>query len=82
MLYQWPLPMFAFLLCITLTLVMFGETVGEVFAKSGLFILLKSSTWLSSLINNWMVTEVVGPGGIWGWVQGVGSDPLGTRSQP
>ena len=82
MLYQWPLPMFAFLLCITLTLVMFGETVGEVFAKSGLFILLKSSTWLSSLINNWMVTEVVGPGGIWGWVQGVGSDHWGTRSQP
>ena len=26
--------------------------------------------------------EVLGPGGIWGRVQGVGSDPWGTRSQP
>ena len=26
--------------------------------------------------------EVVGPGGIWGRVQGVGSDPWGTNSQP
>ena len=29
-----------------------------------------------------MVTGVLGPGGIWGWVQGVGSDHWGTRSQP
>ena len=26
--------------------------------------------------------EVLGPGGIWGRVQGVGSDHWGTRSQP
>ena len=26
--------------------------------------------------------EVLGPGGIWGRVQGVGSDPWGTNSQP
>ena len=31
-----------------------------------------------SLLNKWMVTGVVGPGGIWGWVQDVGSDPWGT----
>ena len=35
-----------------------------------------------SLLNNRMVTGVVGPGGIWGRVQGVGSDHWGTRSQP
>ena len=35
-----------------------------------------------SLINNWMGREVLGPGGIWGWVQGVGSDHWGTKSQP
>ena len=35
-----------------------------------------------SLINNRMVTGVLGPGGIWGWVQGVGSDHWDTRSQP
>ena len=35
-----------------------------------------------SLINNWMGRGVVGPGGIWGWVQGVGSDHWGIRSLP
>ena len=35
-----------------------------------------------SLTNNRMGREVLGPGGIWGWVQGVGSDHWGTRSQP
>ena len=35
-----------------------------------------------SLINNRMVTGVLGPGGIWGQVQGVGSDNWGTKSQP
>ena len=29
---------------------------------------------LKSLINNWMGREDLGPGGIWGRVQGVGSD--------
>ena len=37
---------------------------------------------MSSLINNWMGREDLGPGGIWGRVQGVGSDHWGTRSQP
>ena len=35
-----------------------------------------------SLSNNRMGREVVGPGGIWGRVQGVGSDHWGTGSQP
>ena len=35
-----------------------------------------------SFFNNRMGTEVVGPGGIWGRVQGVGSGHWGTRSQP
>ena len=37
-----------------------------------------------SFFNNRVGTEVVGPGpgGIWGRVQGVGSDHWGTRSQP
>ena len=33
------------------------------------------------LITGWE-RGVLGPGGIWGRVQGVGSDPWGTRSQP
>ena len=36
---------------------------------------------IESLINNWIVTGVVGPGGNWGQVQGVGPDHQGTRSQ-
>ena len=34
-----------------------------------------------SFSNNRMGTEVVGPGGILGWVQGAGSDHWGTSSQ-
>ena len=34
-----------------------------------------------SFFNNWMGTGVLGPGGIWGRVQGVGSDHWGTTSQ-
>ena len=37
---------------------------------------------MKSLFNNRMGRGVVGPGGIWGRVQGVGSDHWGTRSQP
>ena len=37
--------------------------------------------WNHYLIIEWG-DEVLGPGGIWGQVQGVGSDPWGTRSQP
>ena len=36
----------------------------------------------ASLSNNWMGREVLGPGGIWGRVQGLGSDHWGTRSLP
>ena len=35
-----------------------------------------------SLINNWMGREDLGARGIWGRVQGVGSDHWGTRSLP
>ena len=42
---------------------------------------IKSKT-LKSLTNNRMGREVVGPGGTWGRVQGVGSDHWGTSSQP
>ena len=36
----------------------------------------------TSLTNNRMGREELGPGGIWGRVQGVGSDHWGTSSQP
>ena len=36
----------------------------------------------TSLINNWMGRGDLGPGGIWGRVQGVGSNHWGTRSLP
>ena len=46
------------------------------------WVTIQISNDLLSLSNNRMGTDVLGPGGIWGRVQGVGSDHWGTRSQP
>ena len=44
-------------------------------------VLITNGLWAGELIIGWE-GDVVGPGGIWSRVQGMGSDHWGTRSQP